>query len=98
MRQKVELERWAPFSAMRRCGFVLNWWHVPLRPHWPLNRSSEIAATASAAGHPLRLDKDRIDRGARRHEQAIALPAAETHVGAALGQHDAADHLAVRGE
>src|SRR5207244_12757385 len=69
-----------------------------LRPHCLLNRASAIAGTASAAGHPLGLDKDRIDRGARGHEQAVALPAAETDVGAALGQHDAADHLAVRGE
>src|SRR5207248_10856564 len=40
---------------------------------------------------------ERIDRLARGHEQAVALLAAETDVGAALGQHDAADHLAVGG-
>src|SRR6185312_16833498 len=45
----------------------------------------------------LRLDKQGIDRLACCHEQAVAFAAAETDVGAALGQHDPADHLAVWG-
>src|SRR6266436_2850106 len=52
----------------------------------------------SAAGRTLRFDVERIDRLARRHEEAVALDPAEADVGAALGQHDAADHLAVGGE
>ena len=43
----------------------------------------------------LGLDIEGVDRLARGHEQAVALRAAETHVGAALGQQDAADHRAV---
>src|SRR6202171_5587023 len=37
---------------------------------------------------PLRLDIDRIDRGASAHEQAVALLAAEAQVGAGLRQVD----------
>src|ERR1700687_1769117 len=51
----------------------------------------------SAAEHALRLDIEGIDRLAGGHQEPDALPAAETHIGAALGQHDAADHLAVGG-
>src|SRR5947209_19869179 len=54
-----------------------------------------LIANPSAARHPLRLDKDRIDRLARRHEQPVALLAAESNIRAALRQHDAADHLTV---
>ena len=39
----------------------------------------------------LRIHIQRVDRLARGHEQAVALEAAETEVGAALGQGDAAD-------
>src|SRR6266404_1888379 len=53
---------------------------------------------SSAADRTLRFDVERIDRLACRHEEAVALDPAETDVGAALGQHDAADHLAVGGE
>jgi hypothetical protein len=48
----------------------------------------------SAARAPLGLAIEGVDRLARGHEQAVALLAAETHVGAALGQQDAADYLA----
>src|SRR5690348_10634807 len=57
---------------------------------------SAPAGKNSAAGHALRLDIKRVDRLARRHEEAVALPAAETHIGAALRQQDAADQIAVR--
>src|SRR5438445_5696232 len=50
-------------------------------------------AGGSAARHPLRVHVERIDRGAGGHEQAIAVDAAEAHVGAALGQVDAPDEL-----
>jgi hypothetical protein len=53
------------------------------------------AGCGSAARDPLGLDIEGVDRLARSHEQAVALLAAETHIGAALGQHDAADHRAV---
>src|SRR5207248_1279242 len=46
----------------------------------------------------LGFDIERIDRLARRHEEAIALDTAEAEVGAALGQEDTADQLAVGGE
>src|SRR5215213_5416579 len=53
------------------------------RSGWP--------APASATRRALRVDVERIDRLARRHEQAVAATAAEAHVGAALRQLDAAD-------
>src|SRR5262245_6485750 len=53
------------------------------------------AGRGSAAQYPLGLDIKGVDRLARGHEQAVALLATETHVGAALGQQDAADHRAV---
>src|SRR5258708_12405116 len=46
----------------------------------------------------LRLDIDRIQRLARRHEQAVALLAAEGDIGAGFGQKDLADARAVRCE
>src|SRR6185437_3384888 len=58
------------------------------------------AGTAKALppGGALRFDVEGIDRLARRHEEAVALEPAKADIGAALGQHDAADHLAVGGE
>src|SRR5689334_20064048 len=53
------------------------------------------ASYGSATQDPLGLDIEGVDRLARGHEQAVALLATETHVGAALGQQDAADHRAV---
>src|SRR5207344_741867 len=46
-----------------------------------------------SARHALRVDVERIHRGARRHEEPVAVQAAEAHVGAALGQIDAPDEL-----
>src|SRR5437870_3183424 len=45
-----------------------------------------------------RVHVDRIERLAAGHEQAVALGAAETYVGADLGQQDHADALAARRE
>src|ERR1700757_3365251 len=53
---------------------------------------------SSAADRTLRFDVERIDRLAGRHEEAVALDPSETHIGAALGQHDAAYDLAVGGK
>src|SRR6266446_669042 len=44
----------------------------------------------------LRPDIQRIERVARRHEEAVTLDAAEADVGAAFGERDRADPLAVR--
>jgi hypothetical protein len=44
----------------------------------------------------LRGDVDRVERLARRHEQAVALGAAEAKIGADLGQPNTADELARR--
>src|SRR5438094_356144 len=60
-------------------------------------RFSALHGGASAPRHALRLDIEGVDRLAGGHEEAVALPAAETDIGAALGQHDAADHRAVGG-
>src|SRR5947208_6259880 len=53
---------------------------------------------SSATERPLRVDIERIERMARRHEQAVAAQSAETKIGAALGQRDLADPLALRAE
>src|SRR5262249_52901603 len=56
----------------------------PSPPPTSENRTASTYVTAtSAAWRALRLDVDGVDRLARRHEQAIALAAAEAEVGAA---------------
>src|SRR5262245_65250094 len=50
----------------------------------------------SPASHPLRVHVERIDRVARRHEQPVAVAAAEADIGGALGQRYEADRLAGR--
>src|SRR6185369_8483843 len=57
-------------------------------------RKHGLVVVGSPALHALRVDVERIDRVARRHEQAVALDAAEADVGAALGQRDEGDRLA----
>src|SRR6266404_1690367 len=52
--------------------------------------------TRSTTRDALGVDVERIERVARRHEQAIAMAAAEAEVGAALRQVDVADRLARR--
>src|SRR6185312_7097226 len=52
----------------------------------------------SPALHALRIDVERIQRVRRCHEQAVALDAAETQIGAALRQRNMADRLALRRE
>src|SRR5438105_13766021 len=60
--------------------------HSPFATHYsPI--STEMRA--------LRLHIDRIERLARGHEQAVALPAAEADIGAGLGQQDLSDARAV---
>ncbi len=55
-----------------------------------------VPAIWLAAGRALRVDVKRIKRMRSRHEQAVALGAAETKIGAALRQRDVADRLALR--
>src|SRR5258707_2208719 len=61
----------------------------------PLVRGRVVIDTSRLEA-TLGLDIGRVDRGARRHEQAVALLAAEAQVGAGLGQMDLADEIAVR--
>src|SRR5436309_13399465 len=58
--------------------------------------SLRLIRRRSPARDALRLDVEGVDRLAGGHEEAVALLAAEADVGAALGQHDAADHRTVR--
>src|SRR5580692_3210384 len=53
---------------------------------------------ASPYPRPLRLHIERIERMTGRHEQTVALGAAEADIGADLGQTDAQDRLALRRE
>src|SRR5258706_15224754 len=53
-------------------------------------------AAPSTPRRALGVDVDGIHRSAGGHEQAVAAWAAETQIGAAFGQIDAADQLAVR--
>src|SRR6186713_2225466 len=60
-----------------------------------------VSATSKAClgdVRTARLDVHGIERLAGRHEQPVALGAAETHVGADLRQSDLADADAIRGE
>src|SRR5271166_4002585 len=52
----------------------------------------------SAARRALRVHIKRVERLAACHEEAIAAEPAEAEIGAALGQRDAADRLALRRE
>src|SRR5260221_13548726 len=61
-----------------------------------LNRVSPTSC--SSALHALDADVQRIDRVARRHEQAIALDPAEADGGATLGECDEAHRLGGGGE
>src|SRR5712691_8490156 len=54
-----------------------------------------ISHASSAAERTLRVDIERIERMARRHEQAVAAQPTETKVGATFGQRDLADALAL---
>src|SRR5450631_3662308 len=49
----------------------------------------------SPADRALGVHVERIERVARRHEQAVALDAAEAEVGGAFGERDLADPFAV---
>ena len=53
-----------------------------------------IVIAGSPAGRALRVHVERIDRVARRHEQAVALGPTEADIGRALGQRDEANRLA----
>src|SRR4029453_17962205 len=64
----------------------------PACRHW---QASWDRLWPSAARRALRVDVERIQRLARRHEQAVAFEPAEADVGGALWQRDAADWLAV---
>src|SRR5262245_25284063 len=52
-----------------------------------------MAIPGLTAGRALRVYEQRIDRMARRHEQAVALGAAEADVGAAFRQRNESDRL-----
>src|SRR5262249_2719001 len=58
------------------------------------DRLARLRRLASPASYALRVDVERIDRVARRHEQPVAVAAAEADVGGALGQRYEADRLA----
>src|SRR5882672_3619678 len=64
-------------------------------PYSPFATPYSLSSTVMRA---RRLDIDGIERLARRHEQAVALLAAEGEIGAGLGQEDLADALAIGGE
>src|SRR5258708_13795836 len=55
-----------------------------------------MRSEGSPSDRALRPDIERVERVARRHEEAVALDAAEADVGAALWQRDRADPLAFR--
>src|SRR6516164_6364654 len=59
-----------------------------------LIRATRASQARSPPNRALRVDVKRIKRVARRHEQAVALEAAEADIGAALGQRDRSDALA----
>src|SRR5690242_4626482 len=63
----------------------------------PLLRGSQFGSDRRLTPErALGVDVKRIERLARRHEQAIAHRSSEAEIGAALGELDAADQLALR--
>src|SRR6267378_4491584 len=88
--RRLRVESRPPMESSRRIGhhcFLSNVTFGIFSDH-------ELDTTpCSAAGHALRVHVERIDRGARGHEEAIAVGAAEADVGAALGQVNAPDEL-----
>src|SRR5689334_11717918 len=62
----------------------------------PMRRVATMSTALARRGALCRREH-RVQRLARRHEQAIALRAAEAHVAADLRQANAADELALRG-
>src|SRR6476469_5534396 len=83
----------AGFSAPAFCIFVKRRTHLRCNDGLRLS-TLRIALSSQRA---LRVHIQRIDRLARGHEQPVALEPAETQIGAALGQRDAADQYAVGG-
>src|SRR3984893_15305496 len=63
---------------------------------FPFNCPRAAPAVASAELRPVGHQKDRIERGRATDIEAIALRAAESHVGDDLGDQDLADQLPVR--
>src|SRR5579872_4418699 len=85
-------------AARCRHALMLNarvpaWWQKPSGGLW-----TPKAGSSSAADRAFGVDVDGVERLARRHEQPVSLDPAEAQIGAAFGQGDAADHLAVRGD
>src|SRR6478752_8336423 len=66
------------------------------RPSAKRHLTTKSAPLCSPASYALRVHVERIDRVARRHEQPVAIAAAEADVGGALGQRYEADRLAGR--
>src|SRR5690242_1779987 len=61
----------------------------------PPHHGGGLTSTAEGA---LGIDVKRVERMRGRHEQPVAVAAAEADVGAALGQRDVADRLALWAE
>src|SRR5205814_7336 len=55
-----------------------------------------MAIASLRSDRTLRVHIERIERMARRHEQAVPVHAAEAKIGAALGQRNLTDLLALR--
>ena len=68
--------------------------HSPQAPPRPPG-CARPSAGGSAAGGALGVHVEVVERCARRHEQAVAVGPAEAEIGAALGQVDPPDELAV---
>src|SRR5258706_11908599 len=77
---------WRGWAARSVGGVLIRLWDARRGPFGPCPLEIRCA---------LRIHKERIHTLARRHEQAVALLAAEADVGATLGQVDVADRLAV---
>src|SRR5215510_9821172 len=92
---------WAEKAQYGRAGVASTTCSDPIGVNriraWVVAGDGKTAARLPAL-HALRVDIERIDRVARRHEQPVALDAAEADVGGALGQRDETDRLAVRVE
>src|ERR1043165_8386909 len=70
---------------------------MPARPRVPAAGTPGRGARVLTRTRALRADVKRVERLAGRHEQPVALRAAEANVTADLRQPDTADQLALRG-
>src|SRR5439155_17000429 len=99
--RRARMSSWPKRSRRRAYAACRSAWHLPVVAAAFFRAASATrlalrSAEISASERTLRVDVERIDRVARRHEQPIAFGPAEADVGATLRQLDVPDRVALR--